>query len=413
MVRPSVAALLTQLAVSIVLGVVALPQAFSPRVDPNAILSGSPQPIALLWLALAILDLIWIVVLSPPLARLLAEHLATLERQIAASSEERQSRLPRPSRLAALLLITFDVGLADATIRQPLVAVLGALSPPSTVDAAISVVALALLVVLLIWLFVVLRPLVETTTWRILDLFLATTGSQSTRTFFDEPTRLATSTSLAESYRSTSFRRPTSRPERPLVEPTIVAGRSEDQPTILAGRPEDQPTVVGNLPPDQQTIVPSHPEDQPTIVGDIPRDQPKVVGGIPPTSAASDADQPTIVPPPSDSPTIVPERRDESPRVAPSPPPSRPEAETIAPRRPSRQSEPEPAEATVAPPIVPSRAAAVRIVERQLDETDPFATRAGLSDDDTDPFLKQRSRPGRPDETQPELLSPSEPTEKR
>lgn len=479
LIRPSVAALLTQLAVAVVLGVAALPQAFAPRVDPGAILGGNPQPIALLWLTLAVADLIWIVALSPSLAALLVERLAALEQQITVSTEARQPRLPRPDRLATLLLITFDAGLAEATIRQPLVAVLGALSPPSTVDATIAVVVLTLLLVMLIWVFVVLRPLVETGAWRVLDLFLATTGSQSTRTFFDEPTptRTATSISLSESYRSMSFRRPVDRLDRAPVEPTIVAGRPTDQPTILAGRPEDQPTVVGGLSQDQPTIIRRYPEDQPTIVRGREQDQPTIVGNLPPTTRANAApdlptivpsagdsptispelgDSPTIVPQSGDSPkivphpvdapkiepsadnsptivphpadnspkimpysvdapTIIPEGRDDLPRVAAFEPPIpsiRPEDAPKTPEPAPASPEPVPVEATVAPAPKPSREAAVRIVERHLDETDPFATQTGLPDDDTDPFLKQRSRSRRPDETQPDLLLPSESTER-
>jgi len=153
------------LAVASSVGLFGLPLMFGSLPDPG---------LALLWLAVALVDGVCLLLPAPALARALASLLARLSARARASASSVQAT----SDVARLAVAAASLVLLQAIIRHPLVAVLGAGAEPFLVEALFGIFALVVLLVLLTWTYRAARPLIENVAWVALDATFATSVSE-------------------------------------------------------------------------------------------------------------------------------------------------------------------------------------------------------------------------------------------
>jgi hypothetical protein len=178
------------------LGLVLLPAALGEGQLPT-----TTPLFSLAWLAGAVVVAVWLLLVAPPLARWAAGPLAALDR----------ARPGLGVALARWLVAAGYVALAPAILRRPIVAVLGQVAEPTTVEASFAAISLALLILALYRLHWTASPLVEDATLRALDALVPTTGSAAPK---DQPTAVGTIASgSAEASRSERSRQTGKVPE--------------------------------------------------------------------------------------------------------------------------------------------------------------------------------------------------------
>ncbi len=205
----------------------------------------------LVWLLAAILVSVLVIVVALRLSRPLAERMG---RSLQASSITASQTL----LLSRLVMIGLALIISQAMLRWPIALVLGGDRSWVPIDAGIAAVALACVLVLLVWMYQTARPMVQAVTLRAIDAAIPTTGEA----LVAEPTR--TSASVVSEPRPSRggvgtdavtvvaplFARP------PSDDATVVAGHAADA-TVVAERMTENPDA---------TVVASRAEEQPTIV---------------------------------------------------------------------------------------------------------------------------------------------------
>lgn len=176
--RPSAAPALAQLAAASLLGLVALPSALAQGPVDAPVLADRVRLPETVWLAAALVVAVWLLAVAPALARALAGLLARLNVRRGVLAGPAPPAAGAAESLARWLVAAGYVVLASAILRRPLVAVLGARLDPASVEAVFAAGALALLLLVLLWLHRSARPLVESAVWYALDALVATSGSE-------------------------------------------------------------------------------------------------------------------------------------------------------------------------------------------------------------------------------------------
>jgi hypothetical protein len=135
--------------------------------------------LALVWLAVAVVDCG--LLLLP--TRTLASALADLLGRLPGRGRQSASAQLATTEIARVLVATISLVLVQAIVRHPLVAVLGANAEPFLVEAVFAIVAVLALFSLLCWLYRAARPFIEGVAWVALDAAFATSSSEAaTRT---------------------------------------------------------------------------------------------------------------------------------------------------------------------------------------------------------------------------------------
>lgn len=272
MLKQSATSAVVQVIVAVLLGLFALPAIVDGGSIQATSVGGSPATPAVIWLVGALVISVWLVVSGPALGAGIT-HL--LERLVApeGASVGRQSVTRAGAGVAAgWIVAVVEVVLIQAVLRRPVVLVVGALTDPSTVEAAFAAGTLILLILLLIWLHRSTRPLVEAATWQALDVLVATSGSERAQALAEEAdTRLATA--LASTHRGTEIGGERTVPRNGAPETVLAA--SADATRLAPGtatvsraseptRPawEDAPTISDDVtiraaPPDDVTLADS------------------------------------------------------------------------------------------------------------------------------------------------------------
>lgn len=229
-----------QLVVVAVLGIVGVPAVLGDAARSGGG-SGAPPVAGVVWLGVGIALVVWLVVLAPRLARSLRDVLA------GTPWSARRTRTVAggdPGAVAFVLVALVDVVLIEATLRPPLVVVLGAGASPPTVDATVAAVCLLAIFALLVRLYLAARGYVEAGAWYALDALLATSGSvEATSRFYDVDTQVT---------RAEATRRAT----------LDTAATRSTGPTIA--RPEDAPTVA-DFDPAAETLAAPPPASDATL----------------------------------------------------------------------------------------------------------------------------------------------------
>ena len=166
-----------QAAVAALAGLVALPALLGGGIFAPALPSTGTEGTRLAWLICAVAASVWLIATGPPLAIALAssvDRVFALGGQIGALPRQ----APAAGAFAGGFVAILWVLLAQATIRRPLIAFLGAYVAPASVEAVFATLVLVLLLVLLYLFYRAARPLVETAAWSALDAVIATSGSE-------------------------------------------------------------------------------------------------------------------------------------------------------------------------------------------------------------------------------------------
>jgi len=216
---------LVQLAAASLLGLVALPTALGQTPVDAPVLADRVRLPEAVWLAAALVVAVWLLAVAPALARALAGVLAHLDvRRGALAAAPAAGAVGSPARW---LVAAGYVVLASATLRRPLVVVLGARLDPASVEAVFAASALTLLLLVLLWLHQSARPLVESAVWHALDALVATSGS--------EPSPGQTATIQAPAVEAT---RPAGAlPESAATRLAPTAGDARGEATVPASAP--------------------------------------------------------------------------------------------------------------------------------------------------------------------------------
>lgn len=234
--RVSATSALTQVVVVALLGLVALPALLAPDLPPAPSVG---QPLSLtagLWLAGAVLLGIWLLALVPSLATRIAGLVDGLQLAPAPAMDERPDTSVAATVAARWLIAVGEVVLIQAMLRRPLVAFLGVVADPTTVDATFAATTLILLLLILIWLHRSARPLVEAATWQALDTLIPTTGSEHARAIAEQADA-ALATVGARTSRDSET---TSDATRPAPAAAATLADPSEQPTARA---ETEPTL--------------------------------------------------------------------------------------------------------------------------------------------------------------------------
>lgn len=178
MARLSMTSAVTQAFVAALFGLIVLPTLFVTTATAGIATGGAISLGAGTWLAVAVVLSLWLLALVPGLATGIAawlDRLTARDRSVAGRPVRRVGSVGA----ARLLVVVVVVVLVQAIVRRPLVAVLGVIANPLTVEAIFAAGTLALLLIILVWLHQTARPLVEAVTWQALDALVATSGSEA------------------------------------------------------------------------------------------------------------------------------------------------------------------------------------------------------------------------------------------
>jgi hypothetical protein len=126
-----------------------------------------------IWLSLAVACAIWLIVLAPAMARVLAQLVSRLQ------DARDGDRVVNALAVGWLVVAVLEVLVIQAILRRPLVRVVGIQLEPYAVEVSVAAAALLVLLVLLARLHQTARPLVEGLVWSALNTVLATTGSDA------------------------------------------------------------------------------------------------------------------------------------------------------------------------------------------------------------------------------------------
>lgn len=252
-------AAIAQLAIAATLGLVALPSVLG-GVVASAAPSGVSRPEPSIWLGLSVVLVIWLVTIASSLTRFLVGLLASVPWS-ARLDDDRTTPRVETGLLAALLVAGVYVGLIEAIVRRPLIAAVGAITSPSDVDAIVAAFAVSVLFVVLLRLYRVARPFIESGTWYALAS-VSTTSSSETTSRFNAPDTASAATVVA-------------RPITPVApvggnEQTVAATvPASTDATVIAAHtlaiPREDSTVVApsldadatRLAPEQSTLPPT------------------------------------------------------------------------------------------------------------------------------------------------------------
>ena len=226
-------------------GIVGLIVAPGLLADPaRAAPIGPPNLFALSWLAISLLIGIWLVVLAPSFVRLVADPVASVRLRF-------QANVPATAgdeahNFARWLVAFGEILLAQAVVRPPLVALLSSVLTRGNAEALVAALTLAILLLVLIWVHRSARPLVVTAARSTLDVFLASTDSDTTV--------LATPPAATTTHRrSVPTGEAATQPAPPLEAPRAAVPEAPtvlDAPTLL-----DAGTEKTMLAPTDRTLV--------------------------------------------------------------------------------------------------------------------------------------------------------------
>ena len=160
-------------------GIVGLIVAPGLLADPARVAPIGPQNFfALSWFAISLLIGIWLVVLAPSFVHLVADPVASVRLRF-------QTNVPATAgdeahNFARWLVVFGEILLAQAMLRPPLVVLLSGALSRANAEALVAALTLAILLLVLIWVHRSARPLVVTAARSTLDVFLASTDSDTT-----------------------------------------------------------------------------------------------------------------------------------------------------------------------------------------------------------------------------------------
>jgi len=195
---PSPTSALVQLAIATLLGLVLLPTLLGQGFGIGQGTGGTPEPLSAVWLAVAIVLVVWLFVVGERLTRFLDARLSqSLAFRVRAGSETPTTKVPETRLFVSLVLVIGYALLGEAILRQPLAAVLGVYVEPTQVDAIVATVVLVLVLALLIGLYRTARPLIKAAAWYALDGVLATSGSDRVQRFYEADDTRAAITAVA------------------------------------------------------------------------------------------------------------------------------------------------------------------------------------------------------------------------
>jgi hypothetical protein len=231
-------------AVCAVTGIVVLPLVFGP---------GPSDLATFVWLLSALVLSVLLIALTSRLSRPLA---AELGRGLGSSITPSQTLL-----LARLLMIGLALVATQAMLRHPVALILGGDSSAVSIESGIAAAALAVLLVLLVWVYQTARPMVQTVTLRAIDAAIPTTGTA----LVAEPTRTSASVVSSSPVPAPTDAVTVVAPlfARSTIEATTVIASRDADATVDTRRDADA-TVVAKRTDDQATIVAS-PADDPTL----------------------------------------------------------------------------------------------------------------------------------------------------
>ncbi|HEX5416970.1 MAG TPA: hypothetical protein VFZ25_15005 [Chloroflexota bacterium] len=216
-----VAVLLVQLVLASIAGLVLTPGVLDG--PARAVPPGEENLVAAGWLAIGLAISAWLVVLAPAFARLLGDAVATYRRRLPGDAPGDLSASAR--HLARWLVAFGEILLIQAMLRPPLVVLLGAAAlSRANAEALVAALTLAVLLLVLVWVHRSARPLVATAARSTLDVFLASTNSDTTVL---ATSRLAATTQRRPQLTDEAATRPV-----PALEATVAA--EPDAPTLPA-----------------------------------------------------------------------------------------------------------------------------------------------------------------------------------
>ncbi|MGH2461254.1 MAG: hypothetical protein ACRDIY_20540, partial [Chloroflexota bacterium] len=186
MLRQRATGVAVQAVVAALVGLFGLPAIVGAGSLQVASVGASPAAPSVVWLVGAVLVSGWLIACGPALARGASQILERLVAPEDASEGRRNVAQAGAGVAGGSIVAVVDVVVIQAMLRRPVVVVVGAITDPSTVDAAFAAGTLILLIILLIWLHRATRPLVEAATWQALDALVATSGSERARARAEE-----------------------------------------------------------------------------------------------------------------------------------------------------------------------------------------------------------------------------------
>ena len=268
---PSPTSALVQLLVAALLGLVLLPTLLGPGLGIGQGLGSISEPLAVVWLAVAIALVVWLLVIVEALSRLVDAHLASfLAARTRAAAQDTAAMLPEARLLSILVLVIGYILLGEAILRRPLATVLSVFVEPSLVDAVVAAVALVLVLALLVWLYRTARPLVKDATWYVLDGILATSGSDRVQRFYEADETRAAVTAVASEVETSRLADATVAKEEATVSDhgersalTQVASTADTEATRLA--PDDDVEATRLAPSDDADATRLAPTDDQTL----------------------------------------------------------------------------------------------------------------------------------------------------
>jgi len=235
------------------IGIVALPMLFG----------SSPSQLAtIVWLVAAIVLSVLVIALALQLSPALA---SAILRCLSADSITKSQAL----LLARLLMIGLALVATQSILRRPVALLLGGGDRSATpIEAGIAAAALAVVLVLLVWMYQTARPMVQAATLRAIDAAIPTTGT----VLVAEPTRTSMSV-VSGPVPSATDAMTIVAPLFPSVQANGVRSgvvisddateiaTQDGEATVLSGSDADA-TQVSRQARDQPTVVTTRPDDQ-------------------------------------------------------------------------------------------------------------------------------------------------------
>ncbi len=209
---------------------------------PSVLGGGGPGAVvSVVWLVLACVVSLVMVLAMVPLSLWFARAIAGL------TLTRSQSLL-----LARLVAIGLALVVLQATLRPPLVVLLG-----SPLDAALAAAALTLVLALLVWIYEAGRPALQQLTRLAIDAAIPTLNPPAP----PEPTLRATRTDDATLRATPSADEPTQRTPRADDDATLRAAPPDDDVTLRSPRADDDATLRAAPPDDDDATL--RAEDHP------------------------------------------------------------------------------------------------------------------------------------------------------
>jgi hypothetical protein len=176
--------LVCQILVAATLGLIVLPSVFADPINVGTTIVWPVRPEAAIWLAFGVVLGVWIVAISPRLARALSAPLGAAPWR-GQRVNDVETRAQDAHFLAAVLVAVIGTALIVAILRRPLVGVTPTLAPPLEADAIVATASVVIILVLSLRLYLAARPFVEGSAWLALDSLIPTSGSEAATHFSD------------------------------------------------------------------------------------------------------------------------------------------------------------------------------------------------------------------------------------